>query len=80
MEKVLNELCDIIEPPAIIPKLSSPQKVIVREGDTVQLVCNVTGVPTPTVRWYKKLSNRGQNTYNNKESMLLILVCLIVNE
>lgn len=65
--KIKYVILTVHEPPAIIPKLSSPQKVIVREGDTVQLVCNVTGVPTPTVRWYKKLSNRGQNTYNNKE-------------
>lgn len=75
MEKVLNELCDIIEPPAIIPKLSSPEKVIVREGDTIQLVCNVTGVPTPTVRWYKKSYNGRPYSYNNKESTLLVLVC-----
>lgn len=34
--------------------MSSPQQVIAKEGKTVQLVCNVTGVPAPTVTWYRK--------------------------
>ncbi|XP_056016417.1 lachesin-like [Ostrea edulis] len=42
------------EPPVIIPGMSSPQQVIAKEGKTVQLVCNVTGVPAPTVTWYRK--------------------------
>ena len=46
----------VTEPPVIIPDLSSPHRVTAKEGDTIQLVCNVTGVPAPTVTWYKKSS------------------------
>ncbi|GFO50284.1 protein amalgam-like isoform x2 [Plakobranchus ocellatus] len=42
------------EPPKIIEHLSSPSSVRVREGDTVELVCNATGTPTPEVIWYEK--------------------------
>ncbi|XP_059149018.1 limbic system-associated membrane protein-like [Physella acuta] len=41
------------EPPKIIDHLSTPTKVFVREGDTVELVCNVTGIPAPTVTWHR---------------------------
>ncbi|KAK6178801.1 hypothetical protein SNE40_011304 [Patella caerulea] len=40
------------EPPQIIDYLSSAD-VIVQEGETVSLVCNVTGVPPPTVTWHR---------------------------
>ncbi|BFZ02526.1 hypothetical protein BsWGS_05565 [Bradybaena similaris] len=43
----------IPEPPKIIDSLSSSGTVSVREGDTVELVCNVTGLPTPSVTWYR---------------------------
>ncbi|XP_074650834.1 limbic system-associated membrane protein-like isoform X2 [Tubulanus polymorphus] len=39
-------------PPKIIESQSS-NDVIVKEGDTVQLVCNATGVPLPTITWYR---------------------------
>ena len=40
-------------PAAIIEHLSSDD-VTVQEGDTVVLVCNVTGVPTPDVTWHRR--------------------------
>ena len=40
-------------PAAIIDHLSSDD-VTVQEGDTVVLVCNVTGVPTPDVTWFRR--------------------------
>ncbi|KAL8604467.1 hypothetical protein ACOMHN_042295 [Nucella lapillus] len=39
--------------PRIIEDLSSALTVVVQEGETVELVCNVTGVPLPTVTWYR---------------------------
>jgi hypothetical protein len=57
----------IKEPPIIIHGLSSPYKVTAKEGDTVQLLCNVTGVPAPTVTWYKKSSN--SRNHNHLEGM-----------
>ena len=45
-------------PSKIINELSSKDKTV-REGDKVELVCNVTGVPTPEVMWYK-LPTEGQ--------------------
>ncbi|XP_076465362.1 limbic system-associated membrane protein-like [Babylonia areolata] len=41
------------EPAKIINHLSSSQTVVVQEGDKVELVCNVTGVPKPTVNWFR---------------------------
>ncbi|XP_046350506.1 lachesin-like isoform X1 [Haliotis rufescens] len=42
-------------PAEIINKLSSDD-VTAREGDTVTLVCNVTGIPMPTVTWHRHKS------------------------
>lgn len=63
--KIKYIILTVYEPPVIIPELSSQDKVVVREGDTVQLVCNVTGVPTPTVTWYKTSSHSSH--HSNKE-------------
>ncbi|XP_062579733.1 lachesin-like isoform X2 [Saccostrea cucullata] len=52
--KIKYVVLSVHEPPTIIPELSSPHKVTAKEGDTIQLVCNVTGVPTPTVTWYSR--------------------------
>ncbi len=50
-------LCSIFSVPAqIIDELSSDD-VTVQEGDTVILVCNVTGVPKPEVTWYRRPAN-----------------------
>ncbi|KAI8793145.1 Neuronal growth regulator 1, partial [Biomphalaria glabrata] len=38
-------------PPSIIDYLSTPNAISVREHVTVELVCNVTGLPPPTVSW-----------------------------
>lgn len=40
-------------PPKIIDHLSSSD-INVKEGETVSLVCNVTGIPQPTVTWYRQ--------------------------
>ena len=39
-------------PSKIVNELSSRDQTV-REGETVTLVCNVTGVPLPEVTWYK---------------------------
>ncbi|GAB1606111.1 opioid-binding protein/cell adhesion molecule homolog, partial [Argonauta hians] len=45
-------------PPKIIDHLSSID-TSVREGETVSLVCNVTGIPQPTVTWYRQKRHEG---------------------
>nr|QHX41542.1 opioid-binding protein/cell adhesion molecule-like protein isoform X2 [Octopus vulgaris] len=45
-------------PPKIIDHLSSVD-ANVREGETVSLVCNVTGIPQPTVTWYRQKRHEG---------------------
>ncbi|CAL1533799.1 unnamed protein product [Lymnaea stagnalis] len=51
--QVRNVTLVVHEPPRIIEQLSSPPTVSVREWETVELVCNVTGIPTPRVSWYR---------------------------
>ncbi|KAL5004674.1 hypothetical protein ScPMuIL_018130 [Solemya velum] len=41
------------EPAKIIEELSSKDQTV-QEGETVQLICNTTGIPTPTVTWYRR--------------------------
>ncbi|XP_046577605.1 limbic system-associated membrane protein-like isoform X1 [Haliotis rubra] len=43
---------NVIVPAKILPELSS-EDMAVREGETVTLICNVTGIPMPTVTWYR---------------------------
>ncbi len=38
----------------------SPGEVRVREGDRLQLRCDVTGFPPPTVHWYRKVRMRSR--------------------
>jgi len=42
--------------PASIAAESSSDDVIVKEGDTVVLTCNATGIPQPEVTWYRRSS------------------------
>lgn len=42
----------VLVPAKIIADLSSSD-VTALEGETLTLVCNVTGVPMPTVTWYR---------------------------
>ena len=42
--------------PASIVAESSSRDVIIKEGDTVVLTCNATGIPQPEVSWYRRSS------------------------
>lgn len=42
----------IAVPSFINPNGSSNTRVVVREGLTQKLICNVSGVPAPTIKWY----------------------------
>lgn len=50
----------VLVPSKIVNELSSRDQTVT-EGATVTLVCNVTGVPTPNVTWFK-LPNDGTQT------------------
>lgn len=54
-------------PAAIIDELSS-NDVSVQEGETVPLVCNVTGIPHPTVTWFRRPTN---GLLSERESKLI---------
>ena len=45
-----------IVPASIIDELSS-NDVNVQEGETVALICNVTGIPYPEVTWFRRPTN-----------------------
>ncbi|XP_062573760.1 opioid-binding protein/cell adhesion molecule homolog isoform X8 [Saccostrea cucullata] len=42
----------VLVPPEILD--SSSSDMTAKEGDTVTLTCNVTGIPRPTVQWFRK--------------------------
>ncbi|XP_067681936.1 limbic system-associated membrane protein-like [Haliotis asinina] len=42
-----------VQVPAKINHDVSSEDITVREGDTVTLICNVSGIPTPTITWYR---------------------------
>ena len=56
-------------PSKIVDSLSSRDQTV-REGDTVTLVCNVTGVPTPEVTWYKLPSEGLHSSKERKDTVV----------
>lgn len=57
--KIIN--LKVVVPPTIISHLSSSD-MEVREGDTVTLICNVTGIPHPNVTWYRQSASNDYST------------------
>ncbi|XP_041370227.1 lachesin-like [Gigantopelta aegis] len=55
--KVQTAILNVVVPPRIVGTVGS-KVVMVKEGQSVSLVCNVTGIPPPTVTWYKQSSTR----------------------
>lgn len=53
----------VIVPAKIRDELSSNDTVL-RERETLVLVCNVTGAPRPFVTWYKLISGKEESVYN----------------
>ncbi|ESP02471.1 hypothetical protein LOTGIDRAFT_138404, partial [Lottia gigantea] len=50
----------VLVPPMIISRYSS-DLVVKEEGETAELICNVTGIPAPNVTWYKRNYRQGKN-------------------
>lgn len=40
------------------PFMSVAKKLVIKQGEPVQLVCNVVGYPTPSVQWTRRVSVR----------------------
>ncbi|KAH3794299.1 hypothetical protein DPMN_147830 [Dreissena polymorpha] len=52
---IARYLLEIVEAPRIIPERSSTFHEEFQEGSKPELKCYFSGVPTPTVRWYRGL-------------------------
>ncbi|CAL1526556.1 unnamed protein product [Lymnaea stagnalis] len=46
-----------VQVPAKILNNASTDALIAREGTTVTIICNVSGIPMPTVTWHRMLTN-----------------------
>ncbi|XP_071115659.1 lachesin-like isoform X2 [Haliotis cracherodii] len=57
--KIQTVVLNILVPPRILGAQSDTE-VVVNEGLSVSLSCNVSGIPRPTVMWYKKPTQIGQ--------------------
>ncbi|KAK7505152.1 hypothetical protein BaRGS_00003722, partial [Batillaria attramentaria] len=51
----------VVVPPRLSEDATSGD-VLVREGSKAELVCNATGIPAPTITWYRKPQAVGQRT------------------
>ncbi|OWF54124.1 Limbic system-associated membrane protein [Mizuhopecten yessoensis] len=64
----------IIQVPSRILDYSSSNVVTVRERSDVELVCNATGVPPPTITWYRRTdeSPQGRDRVGKEGEVLVI--------
>lgn len=53
--------------PSKIIKQSSSFDIKALEGTTVQLVCNATGIPPPTVQWFRHIPRTTSSDKATKE-------------
>lgn len=56
--KTKTVMLHVLVPPIINDEMSSSD-VIAKEGDTITLTCNVSGIPPPTVHWYRRPLDQG---------------------
>ncbi|KAL3867516.1 hypothetical protein ACJMK2_044713 [Sinanodonta woodiana] len=63
---------NVLVPAAIINETSSRAIVVVREWETVQLTCNATGVPEPSVTWYRHTGQLAKEQVGTVGEILLI--------
>ncbi|XP_033750336.1 limbic system-associated membrane protein-like [Pecten maximus] len=64
----------IVQVPSRILDYSSSNIVTVRERSDVELVCNATGVPPPTITWYRRTDEnpQGRERVGNEGEVLVI--------
>ncbi|KAK3606000.1 hypothetical protein CHS0354_025030 [Potamilus streckersoni] len=63
---------NILVPATIIEKTSSPNIIVVDEGETVQMMCNATGFPEPSVTWFRRTKQQAKEYIGTKGEMLII--------
>lgn len=56
--KIKTVMLNVEVPPKIDEDLSTGN-VITKEGETVTLTCNVSGIPPPVVHWYRRPLDQG---------------------
>ncbi|XP_041375065.1 protein amalgam-like [Gigantopelta aegis] len=64
----------VLVPPNILSGASSDD-IRLREGENAKLVCNVTGIPAPTVTWFRRhfRKGRGHKEKLNDEGQVLFI-------
>ncbi|KAL5110906.1 Hemicentin-1 [Taenia crassiceps] len=84
-EKLVHEkhvYLKVLIPSFINPNGSSNTRVVVREGLTQKLICNVSGVPAPTIKWYMSTTDgkaRRIITAKDQPRFLLSISALIIS-
>lgn len=54
-------------------------EVIAREGTTVTLTCNATGIPTPNITWFRRLSKEEEHPERKRNLYLFCFSFYILN-
>lgn len=45
---------NVLVPPQILNDEGGREEIVAKEGETVNVVCNVSGIPAPSVKWYRR--------------------------
>lgn len=61
---------NVLVPPQILnDEGGRREEIIAKEGDTVNVVCNVSGIPAPSVKWYRRPLTDTEG--NERESLII---------
>lgn len=65
-------------PPQILNDDGGGREIIAKEGETVNVVCNVSGDPAPSVKWYRRPLTDIEGKERESKNIIQNLYCAIL--